>query len=42
MTVKKESDEIEQMGRSRKQNEDEAKSRKIEDGIGRVRRGHGR
>jgi hypothetical protein len=39
--VEKEIDEIGQMGRLTKQNEDGVKSRKVEDGIGNVGRGCG-
>jgi hypothetical protein len=42
MTVRKETGEIERMERSRKQNEDEVKSRKVEDGIKKVGRGRER
>jgi hypothetical protein len=41
MVVEKEIDEIERMGRLRKQNEDVMKSRKAEDGIENVERGCG-
>jgi hypothetical protein len=42
MVVKKEIDEIGRTGRLKEQNEDGAKSRRIEDAVGNVERGRGR